>query len=344
MHVLKVRNVNEAYTVGLAHLRAVGASSPSRMGAVLVAPEPVSTVYRRPWERVLFNAKRDCNPFFHFMEGLWMLAGRNDVEWISRFNATFKQFSDDGEIFHAAYGHRWRRRFGIDQLKSVIDMLRRDPDTRRAVIAMWDPVADFDHDGKDFPCNLNISFRIRDKGDISPHLDMTVFNRSNDIIWGAYGANAVHMTMMHEYVASHLGLPMGTYTQVSNDYHAYQEILDKVGEPDPHPMCPYDMGRVNTMPMVEEAGCWDAELKHWMEDWRQARIYNNPIFPQVATPMRWAHEYYKEKNYPKALEMVSRIHAPDWRRSCREWLTRRAEKHATKTDTKRRSGQKVAHD
>ena len=204
---------------------------------------------------------------------------------------------------------------------------------------MWDPIADFDEDGKDFPCNMSICFRIRDN-----RLDMTVFNRSNDIIWGAYGANAVHMSMMQEYVASLLRIHVGRYNQVSNNFHAYVDILDKIGKPQPHPLDLYDMNTVNTMPMVKEPRCWDTELQHWMKDWKQARIYNNPIFPTVATPMAWAYQYFKGKNYPKALEMVKRIHAPDWRRSCKEWLTRRAEKHATENDKKRRSGSKVAHD
>ena len=50
---------------------------------------------------------------------------------------------------------------------------------------------------------------------------MTVSNRSNDIIWGTFGANAVHMSMLHEYVASALMLHVGKYTQISDSFHAY---------------------------------------------------------------------------------------------------------------------------
>jgi hypothetical protein len=339
MHVINARNVNEAYVVGLGYLRAYGKEQNSRMGKVLVVDHPVCTTYERPYERVLFNSERDANPFFHFMESLWMLAGRDDVEWISRYNSTFKQFSDDGEIFHAAYGHRWRKRFGVDQLKKVCEMLNKDSDTRRALVSMWDPHADFDHEGKDFPCNLNISFRV-----LHGKLDITVFNRSNDIIWGAYGANAVHMSMMQEYIAGHLELKVGRYYQVSNNFHAYCDILDKVGTPHPHPIDPYDMGTIDTMPIIDEKQHWDGELVRWMKEPRAAHIYTNQIFPHVAMPMFYAWEYYKENNYPKALELVSRIKANDWRRACREWLTRRAEKHATKNDKKRRYSKKVAHD
>jgi hypothetical protein len=341
MKVINARNVNEAYVIGLGYLRAVGEHQDSRVGKVLVAPEPVTTVYRVPSERVLFNVARDANPFFHLFEGLWMLAGRNDVEWIDRYNSTFKQFSDDGVIFNAAYGFRWRKHFDTDQLEDLIKMLRRDPETRRAVISMWDPYADFDSEGKDFPCNLNIAFRINHK-----RLHMTVFNRSNDMIWGAYGANAVHMSMLHEYMCAMTHNMMGNYYQVSNNMHAYTDILEKVGTPDPHPSCPYDRGAVKTRRLVDDPSTFDTDLQAWIAEplRQQMALYSNSFFTEVATPMQWAWEFHKLKKYPQALEHVSKIQATDWQLACRQWITRRAEAYATKTDQKRGRGSKVAHD
>jgi hypothetical protein len=46
---------------------------------VLVSQTPVVTCYSAPTQRVLFSPMRDANPFFHLMEALWMLAGRDDV-------------------------------------------------------------------------------------------------------------------------------------------------------------------------------------------------------------------------------------------------------------------------
>jgi len=103
-----------------------------------VFPEPVTTTYLRPTERVLFHAGRDANPIFHLMEAIWMLAGRNDVAFLEQFNRTIGQYSDNGEVFNAAYGHRWRKHFGHDQLIEVINLLRKDPKSRQAVIQMWD--------------------------------------------------------------------------------------------------------------------------------------------------------------------------------------------------------------
>src|SRR5258708_2083148 len=82
---------------------------------------------------------RDANPFFHVMETLWMLAGRNDLPWLVRFNKRFASYSDDGGATQpGAYGYRWRNYFGHDQLMDIILELKQNPDSRRVVLAMWD--------------------------------------------------------------------------------------------------------------------------------------------------------------------------------------------------------------
>ena len=355
MRVVYGRNVNETYAIGVNALAHEHEIQDSRVGEVLVMPTPVTTVYQYPEERVLFNAKRDANPFFHLMEGLWMLAGRNDVEWITFFNSKFDQFSDNGETFNAAYGYRWRQQFKRDQLSELIAMLENEPNTRRAVISMWDPYADFNKEGKDFPCNLNIAFRIRDK-----KLTMTVFNRSNDIIWGAYGANAVHMSMLQEYIARSLNIEMGAYTQVSNDYHAYTNVLDKIGIPDPHPMDPYDMGDVNPFPMLTGSLMrWEKRLSSFMEDssiyirlgYKQSYKFDNgfieePFFAEIVIPMLRAWGCYKHKDHARAIDIVtnSMPNNCDWKVACRAWLVRKAERYATRNSQKRLKSQKVAHD
>jgi len=87
---------------------------PSRVGEVYEFPEAVATDYWKPWERVLFDPARNANPFFHIFESMWMLAGRNDVDWVAKFNPRMREFSDDGKIQHGAYGYRWRYAFDLD--------------------------------------------------------------------------------------------------------------------------------------------------------------------------------------------------------------------------------------
>ena len=116
------KNVEEVFQIALMSLRDEKSTIKleSRVGDVLMFPDPVCSTYRYPRERVLFMPERNRNPFFHFIEGLWMLAGREDVKAISWFVKRMEEFSDDGITLNGAYGNRWVRSFGFDQLAIII--------------------------------------------------------------------------------------------------------------------------------------------------------------------------------------------------------------------------------
>jgi len=321
---LVVRNVNQAFSDIFWRLRVLNLESEStRNGPAIVHPELVTTVYTRPAERVLFHGGRDANPIFHLMESIWMLAGRRDVEFLSLFNRTINQYSDDGKNFNAAYGYRWRQHFGRDQLDEVIKMLRREPSTRQAVIQMWDS-ADLSKKTKDKACNTQVVFDVRQN-----RLNMTVFNRSNDIWWGAYGANAVHFSILQEFVAAATGNHLGVYRQVSNNFHLYTEIYDAakylISPPVAEQYDYYSAGTVRPLPMMMngEYKLFLTECEMFCTDPFNERIkYANPFFERVARPMamisrvRRAHagdgRYYAQN-----------IRAEDWRRAAFEWIDRR---------------------
>lgn len=265
MQVIKVKGVNEALPAALRLLLSQGVERPSRNGPVLAFAEPVATVYTRPWERVLFSHKRRANPVFHFLESLWMLAGRNDVAFPSTIVKNMKSFTDDGTTYHGAYGYRWRTHFDHDQIHWVIEELKRDPDSRRAVLQMWDGYADpvmVASRGKDVPCNTSIYFDRR-----GGKLNMLVSCRSNDIIWGAYGANAVHMSVLQEYIANQLRSRMGNYCQMSNDLHLYLERHNRE-----------DITR-----LIEDCGKWN---------YYAARDVSHPLFAS-STAYQVEHDLYR---------------------------------------------------
>jgi hypothetical protein len=323
MKTISARNVSEALLLGLNDLKAVGVDRDSRNGPVTLFSEPVTTVYRQPKERVLFYPERDANPFFHLMESLWMLAGRNDVEWISRFSSNIASYSDDGVTFHGAYGYRWRQQFdGIDQIATIAQLLKQNPDDRRTVMQMWSAELDLGKAGKDFPCNLTVTFRINPYGS----LDMTVFNRSNDMIWGAYGANAVHFSMLQEVMAAWVGVPVGRYWQISTNFHGYHATLEK--HKSLLDLSPgfdlYSLGEVMPYPVVNvPIENWFQDLFMFMEE-GPVIGFQDPWFKKVVTPMWQSWMWWKQKNMKHALEDANSIVATDWRRACVEWLERRA--------------------
>lgn len=321
---LRVRNVNHAFGEVFWRLRAHRLDvEQTRNGPVIAFPEPVMTVYQYPAERVLFHTGRDANPIFHLIESIWMLAGRNDVAFLDQFNSRLKQYSDNGKTYNAAYGYRWRRHFDYDQLSEVIKLLRRDKSTRQAVMQIWD-VDDLMKKTKDKACNTQVLFDCR--GD---RLNMTVFNRSNDIWYGAYGANAVHFSFMQEFVASAVSLRMGEYRQVSNNLHLYTELYDAKRyldtPPDYEVYDAYMRGAVRPVPIMlstDYKGFLEDCEKFCAQPFNQYARYNNPWFLNVATPMAIISRE-RRAGTSTGLEWAEKIQASDWRIAAIEWIQRR---------------------
>jgi hypothetical protein len=312
------RNVNDALAQGLREIVASGLTETSRNGSVLVFRNPVLTTYIRPEQRVVFSPLRNANPFFHLMESLWMLGGRNDLAFPLQFNSRFKEYSDDGNTLAGAYGFRWRKYFGRDQLELAVRELVRVPDTRRVVIQMW-AANDLGGTGKDLPCNTQIFLDCRHN-----QLNMTVTNRSNDILWGAYGANAVHFSILLEYLAALVELPIGVYRQFSNNLHLYTEVLPppaalKMAD-DVELTDHYRTHEVYHKPMIVDPGEWDHELQLFLRYPDKHKKYREPFFRDVARPMYEAWTLRHDTFFARSV--ANNISASDWRRACREWLER----------------------
>lgn len=344
MRVITVRNVNEGYRRGLVLLYSGGVKQHSRAGDVIVYPCPVTTVYKQPYERVLFEPTRDANPFFHLMESLWMLAGRNDATWLDQFVSNFSsRFAEDGGIQHGAYGFRWRTHFmldgcvedyshgfELDQLERIIRLLKNNPDDRRIVLQMWDPSIDLGAQVRDVPCNISVLPRI-----VNNKLDITVTCRSNDIIWGCYGANAVHFSVLQEYLAARIGVGIGTYYQISNNYHAYEDIFHKKffevwGQPvfDPYKKVPRQT-YVRSRPIVTCPDMFDEDLALFFKHPDMPPIvgYANEFFTNVAVPMFYSYKFWRAKNRNLALDYLSKMPRDlDWYVACEQWYKRRMNK------------------
>jgi hypothetical protein len=339
MITINARNVNEALPLGLdLLLRGQSHTEVSRGLATIEANTPVATVYRNPWERVLLDPGRDANPFFHFFESMWILSGSNAVGVPAMFLPRITDYSDDGFTFHGAYGFRLRN-WGddnIDQLGRVIKLLRDKPDTRQAVLSIWDPVQDLGATTKDTPCNDLIMLKIRDN-----KLNMTVCNRSNDVIWGAYGANVVQFSVLQEFIAASVGVYMGTYTQVSDSYHVYSELplwKDYVmgkWRPSGHVDNPYEQVWASALfrdPMDAHYAQIDAERfvdlvgvgRPEMALMEERLRFQSTAFREVGLHMLQAFLCHKAGDKDGAMVSADRIVSLDWRMACKQWLSKRA--------------------
>jgi thymidylate synthase len=380
MH-LTTRNVNTAFRdlVGMFARQPGSYTSPggttyptrreSRNGPVLVIDEPVTITYTHPTERVLLNPHRDCNPFFHMYEALWMLAGRNDVAPLSYYNSRMKNFSDDGKTLNGAYGYRWRHagEEDVDQLEWIIKHLKGEPASRRAVLNMWTVDDDLmnvgfklmpeykDHKpSKDVCCNLNIMFSLREADEIKTvggpipdgwtvdpinmYLDMTVTNRSNDLVWGLLGANYVHFSILQEYMAAQLGVRVGKYHHFTNNLHVYCDRPD--WQPEKFLQNDQPLGfhqasgddwqgwyrDIKTIPLKGDIDQFDEELPEFVEAHAgHEDLTYEPKHPflRMADHMLMAWRCRKKGDMASARLHLKYIESEDWKRACLDWFNRR---------------------
>ena len=123
----------------------------------------------------------------------------------------------DFEVDRGNWAYTYHQRYA-DQYKFVIDELRRNPSSRRAVMVIWDKTKDDYSDEP--PCWNHCQFFIRDN-----KLDMKVLFRSNDACKATF-MNAFALIMLQKRIADELGIDVGTYTHRANSFHAYQKDWD----------------------------------------------------------------------------------------------------------------------
>lgn len=210
-----------------------------------------------PQRREILTVNRKANVFAQIAETMWVLAGRNDIGWLSAYLPRAKDYAGDGETWRSGYGPRIRSYDGqIDQLDYVIDTLRRNPLSRQAVIGIWDSRYDTIPD-PDRACNTQLQFQSR-----LGALHLTVTVRSNDLMWGWSGINAFEWSTLQEMVASMLGITVGTLTFNIGSLHIYEQHWSKAErlefEDLPHAITPFDPFR--TITTIEDL---DALIEQW---------------------------------------------------------------------------------
>lgn len=170
--------------------------------------------FTNPANTVLNGIGRDLNTRLMVVEQLQLLGGICATDLLREVAPNIGQFSEGGH-FAGAYGPRIRA-----QLPRVVERLKADPDTRQAVMTIWDPAQDLYYEGGvDYPCTVMLQFLIRDD-----KLLMHVTMRSNDVFWGlSYDAPTFAFLQLN--VANTLGLEVGSYFHHAVSLHLYERDL-----------------------------------------------------------------------------------------------------------------------
>lgn len=188
-----------------------GAKSRERLGVMMEVGNPV--------DRICYLPERRTNIVFNFAEALWYLAGDDSLEYIGYYAPGIRRYSADGRrLTGTAYGPKLRR-FGpgrLDQLRRITSILRDDdPETKRAVIQIFDANEELARSNIDVSCTLNWQFLLRDG-----RLFMFAYMRANDAYRGMV-SDFFSFSLVHELMARELGAGLGSYYHVVGSMHAY---------------------------------------------------------------------------------------------------------------------------
>ncbi len=154
-------------------------------------------------------------------ELLWYLTGRNDTAFIGKYASLWTKLTDDGVTNNSAYGYILQKKHGFNQIEKMIELLKVDPNSRRAVMNINVPNEKV-IETKDEMCTICLNYQIR-----NGKLNCSALLRSNDIYTGVV-YDATYFILLQKYIADRLNVGYGSYTHMAFSLHAYDRHIDKV--------------------------------------------------------------------------------------------------------------------
>ncbi|HKM97607.1 MAG TPA: thymidylate synthase [Buttiauxella sp.] len=158
-------------------------------------------------------------------ELLWFLKGDTNVAYLHENNVSiWDEWADENGDLGPVYGKQWRSwatpdgRY-IDQLTTVINQLKNDPDSRRIIVSAWN-VGELDKMAL-APCHAFFQFYVAD-GKLSCQL----YQRSCDIFLGLPFNIASYALLVH-MMAQQCSLEVGDFVWTGGDTHLYSNHLEQ---------------------------------------------------------------------------------------------------------------------
>ena len=154
-------------------------------------------------------------PFSCLGELLWYLSGDNRLDFIRYYIEAYNEETGDGDSIYGGYGPRMFHQRGHDQVRNVLALLKTGPESRRAVIQIFN-AEDIAQRHNEVPCTCFLQFMARGK-----RLHLIVAMRSNDAYIGL-PHDVFCFTMLQELFARSLRLELGTYRHFVSSLHLYE--------------------------------------------------------------------------------------------------------------------------
>jgi thymidylate synthase len=159
-------------------------------------------------------------------ELLWFLKGETNIAYLKENGVSiWDEWADANGELGPVYGKQWRSWEGadgvvVDQVKDLLDQIRKNPDSRRLIISAWN-VADLPRMAL-MPCHTLFQFYVAD-GKLSCQL----YQRSADVFLGV-PFNIASYALLTLMIAQVCGLQPGDFVHSFGDAHIYSNHLEQV--------------------------------------------------------------------------------------------------------------------
>src|SRR3990167_8565076 len=170
-------------------------------------------------------------------ELLWFLQGDTNIAYLKDNKVgIWDEWADENGDLGPVYGRQWRRWTGsdgveVDQMKWVVDEIRRNPDSRRLIVSAWN-VADLPKMAL-MPCHAMFQFYVADG-----RLSCQLYQRSADIFLGV-PFNIASYALLTLMMAKVTGLEAGEFIHTLGDAHLYLNHLEQADKQlarEPYPL------------------------------------------------------------------------------------------------------------
>ncbi len=158
-------------------------------------------------------------------ELLWFLRGDTNVRWLHEQGVSiWDEWADEHGELGPVYGKQWRAWTGangehIDQISAAIDLIRRDPDSRRIVVSAWNvgELAQM----RLLPCHALFQFHVA-----AGRLSCQLYQRSADVFLGV-PFNIASYALLTHMLAQQCDLEPGAFIWTGGDCHLYRNHLEQ---------------------------------------------------------------------------------------------------------------------
>jgi len=165
-----------------------------------------------PGDKIITTPERKFNTAYADFEFDWYSSGDRDAKDISERAKIWKNMMIPGTTNVVSnYGYFWKYN---DQLKRVINELKTNPETRRAIVVHY-LLHELDIYKYDTPCNVALNFYVSHK-----ELNLTVMSRSIDLVFG-WSNDQYTFAKLMEKVAYETGYKLGKMNFFITNLHIY---------------------------------------------------------------------------------------------------------------------------